>query len=244
MEACRALRCEAAAATGGQPQLVRAEGCHEERRLLALHQTDVRLGTARQQVLAEEALVELPVGRQQSDADEPRVRPPLEALAVAVGAVLHDVAAVHPALLVHLPEDDGAAARGTDEVVVVDALQAVAADAQAAGDDVGEPLPENTPWRMAAHDVAHIQRLERRQGCGRCMLRRNRNTLFGPLVVAVVVRGFVVVAARVLVVALAHRVGHILVAVPGVHIAHEAFLLATVRTGELAGLMARQTLAL
>ena len=71
-----------------------------------------------------------------------------------------------------------------------------------------------------------------------------RSVLPCPLVVVVVFRGLVVVAAGVLVVALAHRVGNVLESVLRVDIAHEAFLLSAVRTGELTGLVTRQLLTL
>ena len=54
-----------------------------------------------------------------------------------------------------------------------------------------------------------------------------------PLVVMIVLAGLIVVAAGVLVVALTHIVGHILVSVVGIYIAHKAFFLAAVRAGEL-----------
>ena len=97
---------------------------------------------------------------------------------------------------------------------------------------------------MAEPDVSHIQRNEGRQRRGHCVSRFRRDTLARPLVVAVVLGGFVVVAAGVLVVAFAYRVGHVLVAVLGVDIAHETLPFAAVRTGELLGLVARQSFAL
>ena len=57
--------------------------------------------------------------------------------------------------------------------------------------------------------------------------------LCGPLVVAIVVTGLVMIAAGVLVVALTYIVAHILVPVVSIHIAYETFLLAALRAGEL-----------
>ena len=93
---------------------------------------------------------------------------------------------------------------------------------------------------MAAQDILHGDGLECRQWLGRAVAFLACSWFLCPLVVTVVVAGLIVVAAGVLVVALAHAVGHVLVAVLGVDIAHEAFLLSTMRTAELAGLMARQ----
>ena len=57
--------------------------------------------------------------------------------------------------------------------------------------------------------------------------------LMRPLVVVILFAGLIVITTGVLVVALAHVVGHILVSVMGIHIANETFLLAAVRAGEL-----------
>ena len=51
---------------------------------------------------------------------------------------------------------------------------------------------------------------------------------------------FVVVTAGVLMVALAHIVGHIAMAVVSIHIAYETFLLAAMRAGELLLTTSRQ----
>jgi len=59
---------QSAAAAGGEPQLVGMEGGHDEGGLLALDEADVGLAAPCEQVLAVEALVELPVGRQYQEA--------------------------------------------------------------------------------------------------------------------------------------------------------------------------------
>ena len=66
--------------------------------------------------------------------------------------------------------------------------------------------------------------------------KRNRRAmtasfrLMCPLVVTIVFAGLIVIATGMLVVALAHVVCHILVSVVGIHIAHETFLFAAMRT--------------
>lgn len=65
-----------------------------------------------------------------------------------------------------------------------------------------------------------------------------------PRIVAVILRRFVVVAAGVLMIALANGIGNVAKAVLRVHVAHETLPSAAVRTGELTGLMARESLGL
>ena len=216
------------------------DGSHDERRLLTLHQADMTVWIACQQVLAEEALVQLPVLGQHALTDQRYVCPALIAAAMAVGMVLHDVAAVHQPVVVYLPEDDVALVGGAQQVVVVDAPDIASRQVEPWRQAGGEPIPEGALRRVAARDVGHGQRLEGRQRCGHSVLRFSRNMLTCPLVVAVVVGRRVVVAAGVLVVALAHRVGHVLKSVLRVDIAHQALLLSAMRTGELAWLVARQ----
>ena len=57
--------------------------------------------------------------------------------------------------------------------------------------------------------------------------------LMRPLVVMIVFAGFIVIAAGVLMVALAHLISHILTAILCIHIAYEALRLSTMRAGEL-----------
>ena len=222
---------QSAAARRGQPKEFRTGGSHDEGGLLAFHQADVLVGIACQQVLAVEALVERPVLWQLACTDQRYVRPPLIAAAMSVGMVLHDVAAVYLPLVVYLPEDDVAASGGSQQIVVVDAPDIIGRQMEALGHIGDQPIPESALWRMAAVDEGHGQRLEGRQRLRLAMVVRIGLGFGGPLVVAVVVRRLVVVAAGVLVVAFAHRVGHVLVAILGVDIAHQALPFAAVRTG-------------
>ena len=238
------LRGQPAAACRSQPQIFRLAGRHDECSLLALHQTHMGIGAAREQMLAEEALVQLPVGWQQTGTYQRRVRPSLKAVAVAVDTILHDVAAVHQALLVYLPEDDVPATGGSDEVVLVDLLKLLLREVQATGNIRTEPLPEDALPRVAAQYILHREGHEWGQRDGLAMAFGATCRFACPLVVLIIIRGFVVVAAGVLVVALSHAVVHIAEAVLGIHIAHQALLPATVRTGEFTGLTARQALAL
>ena len=243
-EAVQLVGAESAAAGSGQPQVLRLQGGHDEGGFLALDEAHTGVRSACEQVLAEEALVELPVGRQQSCADEGYVRPPLESVAVAVGAVVHDVTAVDPVLTVYLPEDDVASAGGAQLVVVVDLPELLGGEVQTVGHAGAEPLPEDAVRRVAATDVLGRHGLEGRQRVGLAVAVRVFPGFGGPLVVAVVFRGFVVVAAGVLVVALAHRVGDVLECVACVYVAHQALLLVAVRTSQLHGLTAGEPLGL
>ena len=155
------LSIESAATCSSKPKHLGVTGSQDKCRLLALHDADVGLGVKRQQVLTEEALVELPVGRQQFLLDKRAVRPALIALAVPVAPVLHDMAAVHQSDVVHLPEDDAAPACGSYAVVLIDALHLLRSELQPLGAITGKPLPEGAARRMAAQDVLHGQGLER-----------------------------------------------------------------------------------
>ena len=244
LEAADALGRQAAAAAGGQPQVLRPAGCHHEGRLLALHQAHMGIGTAAEQVLAEQALVERPPRRQHPRPYQRYVRPALKAAAVAVGAILHDVARVYPLLLVNLPEDHAFPARGANEVVIVHAPQLLLRQAQPRGHVAAEPPPEGASRRPAAHHILHRHRLERGRRRGRAVAFRMRLEFPRPRVVTIIIARLVVVAAGVLVVALAHAVGHIAQAVPRVHVAHEALRLAAMGAAQLAGLMPRKPFAL
>ena len=128
--------------TGGQPQVFGLMGCHDECGLLALDNTDTGFGVSAEQVLTEEALIELPVTGQESFADEPRVHPTLHAPTVTVGTVLHDMSPMHLLLLVHLPKDDLSPTGGSDEVVVKDLLNLLGRNMEPGCRLGGEPLPE------------------------------------------------------------------------------------------------------
>ena len=78
-----------------------------------------------EQMLSKEALVECPVTGKQSRPNERYVCPALEAIAVTIGAVLHDVTSMYLLLLIYLPKDDAATAGGTNEVVIIDILKPV-----------------------------------------------------------------------------------------------------------------------
>ena len=203
-------------------------------------------------MLSEEALVQLPVGRQQPLAYQRYVRPALEAVAVAVRAILHDVTAMRQSPVVYLPEDDVAAACGSDAVVLIDLLQSRWSNAEPRGHIRRHPLPKNTAWRLAAHNVFHRQRLEGRQRrrCGTQVSHlwlTASETLaypFVPRVVVVVFRRSVVIAAGVLVVAFAHRVVQIAKTIVGIDVSYETLPLAALRTGELTRLMAGESLGL
>ena len=142
LQTVQALGGESTAAAGGQPKVFRTAGGHDEGGLLALHDAHVVVWAACQQVLSEEALVELPVLRQQSVADQLRVRPALIAATVAVGMVLHDVTAVNMAEVVYLPEDDVGLVGGAEQVVVVDLTEPLGRNGKSPRHVVGHPLPE------------------------------------------------------------------------------------------------------
>lgn len=195
-------------------------------------------------MLAEETLVELPVGWQQSRSHQRYVCPILVVVAMTVYAVLHDVSGMNQALMVYLPEDDMTIPGGSDAVVVVDLLQPLPADIEAGGYIGCEPLPEDASGRVTAVDEGHGQRLEGWQRLRLTMAVRIDLGFGGPLVVTVVFRRLVVVAARVLVVTLTYGVGDVAEAVAGIDVTHQALLLSTMRTGKLTGLVACQSLAL
>ena len=98
-------------------------GRHNECGLLALHQANMCIWAVRKQMLPEEALVQLPVGWQQTYFHQRYVSPSLKSVAVAVYAVLYDVTAMHLPQLVYLPEDDVSATSGTDKVVLINLLE-------------------------------------------------------------------------------------------------------------------------
>ena len=195
-----------------------------------------------EQMLAVETLVELPVGRQQSCTHQWDVRPPLKAPSMTVDAILHDVPCVYQSVFANLPEDDVALAGGSDAVVVVDLQQSLQADVETLCHIACEPLPEDAVWRMAALYELRGQWLEGRQRARLAVAVGVDRRLGCPLVVSVVFTGFVVVSARVLVVALAHAVCHIAETVACIDVAHQALFLSAVRTGQLHGLVARQPL--
>lgn len=103
-------------ASRGEPYEIGTEHGHDDCRLLALDDADRFVGELRQQVFAKEALREGPVLRQLTFSLERGVDPSRVASAVAIGAVLHDLASVHPILCVYLPEDDLTQLCGTEAV--------------------------------------------------------------------------------------------------------------------------------
>lgn len=115
----------------------------------------MRIGATAEQMLTEEALIELPVNRQQAGADEWYVCPALKAFAVSVDAVMHHVASVHLLLLVYLPEDDFSSTGGADKVIIIDLSELLLRENELPGDIGGEPLPEDAVWRMTAQHVVH-----------------------------------------------------------------------------------------
>ena len=143
-EACHLLGRQPTAASCSQPQVLGVQGCHDDGGLLTLYEAYVCVGTTREQVLTKETLVELPRGRQQSCTDERYVCPPLESVAMTVHAVLHNVAAMHLVLMVNLPEDDVAAACGTDLIVSKDLLKLFFCNSDSFGNVSCHPLPEDT----------------------------------------------------------------------------------------------------
>ena len=163
---------------------------------------------------------------------------------MAVYAVLHDVSGMNQALMVYLPEDDMTIPGGSDVVVVVDLLQPFPADIEAGGYIGCEPLPEDASGRVTAVDEGHGQRSEGWQRLRLAMAVRIDLGFDGPLVVTVVFRRLVVVAARVLVVTLTYGVGNVVEPVAGIDVSHQALLFTTVRTSQLHGLMSGESLGL
>ena len=131
------------ATTGrSHPEVFRSAGGHDEGGLLALHDAHVVVGATGQQVLSEEALIELPVLWQHSVANQLDVRPALIAAAVAVGMILHDVTTVDLLEVVYLPEDDVGLVGGSKLVVVEDLTESLRRDGKSLCYVVGQPLPE------------------------------------------------------------------------------------------------------
>ena len=234
-EALQAFGGESAAAGCGQPHRLWLTCRHHDGCFLAFNDCHGSLWMLLEQVLPEEALMQCPVGWQQSLSDEWHMGPSLVAFAVPVGPVLHDVAGVCVALLVYLPEDDVPLACGPDEVVVQELLHPFGRDAYAWCCLPAEPLPEHASPREA---LLHIGEGERAKGFCRnggagCRGCRGAGVhgCGGVGVVAVELCRSVVVSAGVLVVALAHLFGHILVVVVGVDIPDEAFAASAGRTG-------------
>lgn len=141
-------------------------GCHDECRLFTLYETYVGVRPTAEKVLTKEALIECPVGWQQSYPNERNVRPTLKTLTVTIVAVVHDMATVNLLLTVYLPEYDIASLCGTNEVVIIDTAYLLRRECKLAGNTGGEPLPENTIRRMATSDILHGQWLEGRQWRG------------------------------------------------------------------------------
>ena len=142
LQTMQTLSGESAATGRGQPEVFRTAGGHDEGGLLALHDAHVVVGATGQQVLSEEALIELPVLWQHSVANQLDVRPALIAAAVAVGMVLHDVSAVYLSEVVYLPEDDVGLVGSSQLVVVEDLTESLMRDGKSPCHVVGQPLPE------------------------------------------------------------------------------------------------------
>ena len=62
-QTCHLFWRQSTAASCSQPKMLWLTGCHDEGRLLALHKTDVGIGPLTQQMLAKEALIQLPIRR-------------------------------------------------------------------------------------------------------------------------------------------------------------------------------------
>ena len=260
---------ESAAAAGGQPQQLGVARGEYECGLLALDNADVSLGTLGQQVLAEEALLQFPIGRQLPSGHHSAVHPALMATAVAVGTVLHDVAGAHALLLVDLPEDDFRVRGGSDKVVFVHVLQGSGLEVEAGCGVAGEPLPEVALRGVAARNEVAGQGLQRtRKAAGRtvglnaCLLATLSKALpttglillptaliiaVGlrlPRVVAVEFCGAIVVAAGLLVVAAPHAIIKVAIIILGIYIADKALPATALRTGALLLPTPREALAL
>lgn len=108
---------EALAAAGGEPEVLGVACGAEEGGFLALHEEDGFLLVG-EEVLAEEALVELPGAGQLAAVLEAGVDPRGMAAAVAVGGVGHDLAGAWLLVDVDLPEDDVAGTCGAHMVAV------------------------------------------------------------------------------------------------------------------------------
>ena len=111
--------------------------------------------TKTKQVFAKEALIELPVWRQQSYSNERYMRPSLKAFAMAIETVVHDMSAMYLLLTVYLPENDIPFLCGTNEIIVINAADLFWGETEFAGNSGGEPLPECTMGRMTARDILH-----------------------------------------------------------------------------------------
>ncbi len=133
-------------------------GSHDERRLLAFHDTHGGVRTCRQQVLAEEALHQRKVLTQQALANHSSMYPSLIALTMAIGTVLHDMTGTNTLMFIDLPEDDLATTGGSDVIVIVEALGCFFADAQPLDARCAKPLPKGAVWRVALCNVVLGQR--------------------------------------------------------------------------------------
>ena len=238
LQTCHLLWRQSTTAGSSQPKILWLIGRHDKRRLLALDDTYVGIGSPGKKVLSEKALVKLPVEWQFPSLDQRYMRPSLIAFSVAVYAVLHDVSAMYLPCVVYLPVDDATLVGCTYQVVFVHTVCLLPRKAEPVGDMGSEPLPEDAARRVTALYILDGNRLEGRQAY---RLAVSACTwLARPLVVAIILPRLIVVATGVLVVALAYVVGHIAIVVVRVDVTHETFLLAAVRAGELSLAASRQ----
>lgn len=239
-QAFHLFRRQTAAAGCGKPQVLGQIGSHEDGRLLALYDAHMCFWVLGKQMFAEEALVQLPVLWKQLLFNQRYVGPALETVPVPVAAVLHDVPAVYQPLTVYLPEDDVSAPCGSDVVVLIYPPKCLLTYADSRCCNNSEPIPEGAVRRMAAPYVLPGEWPEGRKLYGPDVALNPDACFPGPLVVAEILRRLVVVAAGVLVVALAHLVGHIGEVLLRIHVAHEALHPATLGALEFLLSVSRQ----
>lgn len=233
------LWCDTVTSACGKPEQVGVDGCHDDGCLLAFHEAYLCIGTARKQMLSEEALAQVEALWQVVLLKQFAVHPRAILPPVAVRFVAHNLSGAHLSLLVYLPEDDPALIIGTYLVVVVYLPESVLTDVEHWCHKVLCPFPENALRRVVLAEEMRWQWDEWwrwwRWGGLAMGERKFAPAVFlpHPWVVLEVFLGSIVVAARLLVVASAYAVVKVSALVLGVHIPYEALPSATVRAGGL-----------
>ena len=97
-----------------------------------------------EQMLTKEALIECPIGRQQSFPNERNMRPSLKAFTMTVETVVHDMSAVYLLLMVYLPKDDITFICGSNEVVIKYTLDLFWRKVESLGYIRRKPSPKST----------------------------------------------------------------------------------------------------
>ena len=97
---------------------------------------------------------------------------------------------------------------------------------------------------MATRHILHRERQEWRRQHGLAVVICTHLRFLCPLVIVIILAGFVMIAPGMLVVALANFIGHIAKAVLRIYVTHETLLLATMWAGELLLTLTRQLFVL